>query len=84
MCYPVVVLQDRYSGVYSGGGSLAIACATDLTEDATTRADFCLMSDDGPSGSDVEASMFWVDPPSGIAVGDTPDEAIEKLRKALK
>lgn len=82
--YPFVVMQDRYSGVYSGGGWLAIACATDLTEEGTTRADFCLMSDDGPPGSDVEASMFWVDPPSWIAVGDTPDEALEKLRKVLK
>ena len=49
-----------------------------------TRADFCLMSDDGPLGSDVDASMFWVDPPSWIAVGSTPDEALEKLRKILK
>ena len=70
--YPFVVMQNRYSGVCSGGGWLAIACATDLTEEGVTRADFRLMSDDGPSGSDVEASMFWVDPPSRIAVGGTP------------
>ncbi len=80
--YPVVVMEDRYSGVHSGGRWLAIACATDTVDDGKTRVDFCLATDGGPSGCDVEASLFWTDPPSWIAVGGTPDEAIANLRKA--
>ena len=82
--YPIAIVQDRYTGVYSGGRWLAIACATDIVDGNQTRVDFCLVSDDGPSGSDVEAGSFWIDPPSWIAVGDTPDKALEKLRNLLK
>ena len=84
MTYPIVVLQDRYSGVYSGGDWLAVAGATDRMDDGRTRIDFCLNADEGPSGSDIEAATFWVDSPSWIAVGTTPDEALAKLRNAVK
>lgn len=80
--YPIIVMQDRYSGVYSGGRWLAIACATAAVDDGGTRVEFCLNAPDGPSGSDVEAAGFWVNAPEWIAVGGTPDEALEKLRKS--
>ena len=80
--YPIAIVQDRYTGVYSGGRWLAIACATDIVDGNQTRVDFCLVSDDGPSGSDVEAGSFWVSPPSWIAVGNTPEEALANLRNS--
>lgn len=82
--YPIAIVQDRYTGVCSGGRWLAIASATDLLGDGMTRVDFCLGSDDGPSGSDLDAGLFWIDPPSWIAVGSSPDEALAKLRNSLK
>ena len=80
--YPIAIVQDRYTGVYSGGWWPAIACATDIVDGNQTRVDFCLVSDDGPSGSDVEAGSFWVSPPSWIAVGNTPEEALANLRNS--
>ena len=82
--YPIAIVQDRYTGVYSGGRWLAIACATDLVDGGQTRVGFCLKSDHGPSASDVEAGSFWVAPPSWIAVGDTPEEALANLRNSQK
>jgi hypothetical protein len=79
--YPIVLLQDRYRGTYSGGAWLAIANASDLLDEKTTRAQFCLVGDDGPSDGDVEAARFWRNPPDWIAVGRTPAEAIEALEK---
>jgi hypothetical protein len=79
--YPIIVMQDRCSGVYSGGVWLAIACANDRVDDGTTRVESCLDTPDGPSGSDVEAGSFWIDAPSWIAVGGMPDGAFDKLRK---
>ena len=79
--YPIAVVQDRYRGTYSGGAWLAIANASDLVDGTVTRAQFCLVADDGPSDSDVEAARFWRNPPDWIAVGQTPEEAIEALQK---
>ena len=78
--YPIVVMQDRYSGAYAGGGWFAIAEASTLVDCVCTRAQFCLVGDDGPSDSDVEAAGFWRNRPDWIAVGRTPDEAAEALR----
>ncbi|MEZ5802575.1 MAG: hypothetical protein R3E51_03880 [Rhizobiaceae bacterium] len=82
--YPIVILEDRYSGAYSGGGWLAVAGGIDQFCDTRTRLDFILSADDGPSGSDTEAGRFWLDPPQWISVGNTPDEALSKLRNFLK
>lgn len=79
--YPIAILQDRYLGAYSKGEWFAIMLA-----DAPYRADdlditrgaFCL--DEGPNGSDEEAASFWKDPPHWIAVGNTPQEALDALR----
>ena len=77
--HPVMVLEDRYGGVYSGGPWLAIGVA-DRLENGAYRAVRVLES--GPSGDDVEAQFFWGEPPSWIAVGQTPDEAVARLRAA--
>jgi hypothetical protein len=77
--YPIAVIQDRYHGVYSGGEWLAISCADHL-ENGAYRIVRCL--EDGPHGDDVEATSFWANPPSWIASGKTPEEAIRKLRGA--
>jgi hypothetical protein len=74
--YPIAVIEDRYSGVYSGGKWLAISRAHYL-ENGAYRIVRCLES--GPHGDDSDAMEFWAAPPSWIASGETPDEAIRKL-----
>lgn len=85
--YPVAILEDRYGGVYSKGAWLAIAnadkphigdkpCVGDLIG---SRMEFCL--NEGPNGSDPQASDFWDTPPSWIVVGKTPDDALAALKK---
>jgi hypothetical protein len=78
--YPIAIIEDRYSGVYSGGNWIAVAQASELLGSSNSRVQFCLTSDDGPYGSDSEAAEFWSDPPDWIAVGETPELAIENLR----
>jgi len=80
--YPIVVMEDRYGGVYSGGDWMAIANASEPINATTTRAQFCLVGDDGPSGSDIGAAGFWRYRPEWIAVGGTPEEAIKALEAA--
>jgi hypothetical protein len=74
--YPIAVIEDRYGGAYSGGRWLAISCADHL-ENGAYRIVRCL--EDGPHGQDIEAREFWESPPSWIAVGATPNEAIQNL-----
>jgi hypothetical protein len=82
--HPITVIQDRHSGVYSGGAWLAISQASEFVVGTTTRAQFCLAGDDGPSDGDIEAAAFWNNPPEWIAVGSTPDEAIEALKNGVR
>jgi hypothetical protein len=80
--YPIAVVEDRYSGTYSGGRWLAIAGA-DAFENGLTRVAFCVEDGPGPSGQDGDARDFWSEPPHWIAAGDTADAAIENLRKRV-
>ncbi len=84
--YQIVLIEDRYSGVYSRGKWLAIMSAQ-LVCDAKnssgqefkniTRLSLVFNEDlPGPSSGDVTAMRFWDDPPDWIAVGDTPDQAL--------
>ena len=75
--YPVVIVQDRYNGVYSGGQWLAISNANLPEEPADSRATFCL--EYGPHADDVTAHHFWLRKPSWVEVGNTPQEALDKL-----
>jgi hypothetical protein len=75
--YPVILIQDRYNGVYSGGAWLAIGAA-DENVDGVARVAW-IMDGNGPAASDLDAALFWGEPASWIAVGDTPDEALANL-----
>lgn len=75
--FPIVVVQDRYGGAYSRGKWLAISEA-DRLENGAYRIIRCL--ENGPHGDDSDAAEFWANPPTWIAVGQTPDEAVHKLQ----
>jgi hypothetical protein len=74
--YPVVVVQDRYQGVYSGGQWFAIAVA-DTAECGMSRISWALAF--GPSAGDVDAAMFWMGAPDWIAAAATPNAALDAL-----
>ena len=78
--YPIAIVQDRYSGVYSNGTWLAISHARELHE-GRSRAEFVLS--DGPHGDDCAAAEFWTDPPPWIAVGNSPQEALDHLLQGI-
>ena len=82
--YPVAVFQDRYGGAYCGGAWIAIAEASEPYDQENTRAQFCLVGGAGPFGDDVTAAMFWSSPPEWIAVGPTPEAALEALHNRRK
>lgn len=78
--YPVVIVQDRYFGLYSGATWFAVAMANTPygpIDPDPTRIAFCL--DDGPNGTDEEAVKFWQNPPKWIATGSTPEQAFTRL-----
>ena len=85
--WPIVIVEDRYGGTYSGGGWLAIAGADELAgadlRVGVNRAGYVL-GDEGPHGEDLEAMEFWANPPEWIAVGDTPDKALAALKAKLE
>jgi hypothetical protein len=82
--YPIAIIEDRYTGVYSKGAWLAIAKADEpMPSGSSSRLSFCLAEEPrtpGPHGDDTEAMAFWNNPPDWIAVGSTPDKALEALR----
>lgn len=78
--YPVAIIQDRYSGSYSGGEWLAIEGADEAIAEGSSQSRVAWIIDcNGPLGSDPEASDFWRDEPIWIAVGKTPDKALQAL-----
>ena len=77
--YPIVVLEDRYGGCYSGGQWLAIAEADAPVADNGQSRVAWAMGDEGPSGCDLAARLFWQAPPCWISAGQTPDDAIAGL-----
>ena len=82
--HPVAVFEDRYQGAYSGGAWIAVAEASALVDEENTRAQFCVVGGAGPFGDDVAAGVFWNNPPEWIAVGPTPEAAIEALGNRRK
>jgi hypothetical protein len=78
--YPIAIIEDRYTGVYSKGAWLAIANADEpMPGCSSSRLSFCLA--EGPHGDDAEAMAFWRNPPDWIAVGSTPDKALQDRRQ---
>lgn len=74
--HPIVIVEDRYGGLYAQGRFFALARAADPHE-GETRVAFCMAR--GPFGDDGEAAAFWTAPPDWIAAGETPDEAMANL-----
>lgn len=82
--YPVAIVEDRYGGVYSGGQWLAIAIA-DEPHEGRSRVDFVIgHRNAGPHGDDSEAMAFWCDPPDWIAVGISPQDALDHLNHGIR
>ena len=79
--YPIAIIEDRYTGAYSGGRWLAIGWADVAHGHHATRVSAMLA--EGPSGSDTEAMEFWDNPPNWIAAGSTPDVAEAVLRARM-
>jgi len=65
--YPVVIVKDRYGGVYSDGKWVAFN-EPNVPENA--------------QGSDTEASEFYHDYTKHYGKGDTPNEALKDLRRS--
>lgn len=70
--WPIAIIQDRYMGTYSGGKWLAFTGAWNHMDEISN----------GAHGDDVSACAFDYDQ-SWLAIGDTPDEALDNLRKKL-
>lgn len=72
--FPVIVVQDRYSGVYSGHNWIALPA---FDRDYDYHKDLV----DGIWGDDVEAVEWCVDNKERYWGGDTPEEAESNLRR---
>ena len=68
--YPLVVINDRYSGAYSGGGFTAWNLYVD---EIPTDID----------DSDNECMEFWITNKIPVGIGSNPEEAIEDLKRKL-
>lgn len=69
-CYSVTILEDRYGGAYSGGQWIAIA-NSDIH-----KIKYVDYEANGDDGSSID---FWDDAPDYVAVGDTPNQALNNL-----
>jgi hypothetical protein len=72
MLWPIIIVQDRYRGVYTGGRWVAIG-----------QADYVLDSLDDTVWGDDASCMEWayrnIDQLKQVGIGGTPDEALEDL-----
>lgn len=73
--WPIVILQDRYGGTYSGGAWLAIASADTVEPNAMGASRIACCMAVGPHGPNPLAMAFWMFPPPWIAAGASPNEA---------
>lgn len=76
MPYPATIVQDRYTGAYSGGRWLAFNMDADEIPSA--------ISDD-----DNTCAAFWADVKYGgsgpvVGIGETPNEALVDLVRRLE
>jgi len=77
--FPIILVEDRYSGTCSQGAWLAVAQADKLAGDRSWADCVLDAGAVGPHGDDLQAAAFWSDPPDWIAVGNSPEEAIDRL-----
>jgi hypothetical protein len=78
--FPIVVIEDRYNGVYSGGKWIAFAKADDENLSCVLAY---LTENVGPWGDDIVARVFGQSLPAWAAVGATPDEAVQAVRAKI-
>ena len=71
--WPVIITQDRYTGVYSGGPWLAVGNRRNLFE---TDA----------YGDDTDCAAFFEDAKNTkqIGIGDTPNAALDDLLRKVR
>jgi len=82
--YPVVIVEDRYAGVYSGGRWLAVANA-DKPAGGMSRIAFVMSHDgDAPGSDDGGAMAYWGEPDEWIATGADPNEALQNLLNGVR
>ena len=67
--WPVTIIEDRYSGTYSG---------------AVWTAFNCYDVPSGPASDDIACSEFWAEPCMPVGKGETPNEALEDLRRSAE
>ena len=77
--YPIMILEDRYNGVYSKGEWIAIA-RWDIPAVKTMQQTRFEKVNECANGNDIESSIFWSDPPEWVAVGDRPHHALFNLQ----
>lgn len=81
--YPIAIISDRYGGAYSGGTWIAVA-GMQNRKPGSAVLKMLSEHDEEPSnpwGDDIRAGDFWANPPSWIAAGDTPEDALNALKK---
>lgn len=82
--FPIIIFQDRYTGAYSGGEWIAVAGATRVDwegSEGVMRFDHVY---DNAFDGDPDAANFWNDnQPVWVAVGNTPQEALDNLNAKL-
>jgi hypothetical protein len=82
--YPVMIVLDRYSGVYSGGQWLAVANAN-APAGGMSRMAFVMTHDgDGPGSDDCGAIAYGEAPDEWIATGDDPNKALQNLLNGVR
>ena len=69
--YPLTIINDRYTGTYSGG--IFTAWNMDYYEIPTD-----------PDEDDVACMLFWAKTDIIVGRGETPQEAVDDLKRRLE
>lgn len=76
--HPIVIVEDRYEGAYAGAQWIAVAAA-DRNVVSSKKSRLRFVFEDGPMANDTAAMDFWAHKPEWVAVGNTPDKALNNL-----
>ena len=69
--YPLTIINDRYTGAYSGG------------EFTAWNMDYYEIPTE-PAEDDVTCMLFWGTTKIPVGRGETPQEAVEDLKRRLE
>jgi hypothetical protein len=84
LTHPIIIVEDRYGGVYSDGKWIAVAKGTESCRDERWQDNVDAIFEDALA-DDVTASNFWCEVRENpdkffwIVVGNTPDNARQNL-----